>query len=269
MPLMSPPRVLVPAALISVLCILLWTAVGVNAGQASSGTETSVNGIVVEDPGFSSPQAALQQLVGGVATGNVDSGAQGCATVSLAQHFNWTAFERSLGSWSLDDPYTPSQYGYWQQGNAALALSRCTYSMQNLAMRLVAPHGLGLLGGVYSGSAQKLAAELDPAGLSELRVVRFDQVRFAGVALKTLQVECGWEGGEQCASGLALLQMGSSYWLVGPSFVEYDGKWRIAGLVGDAGELAGVGGEYGTLAVSKAQYVSDLAHVRHTASKTS
>jgi len=124
------------------------------------------------------------------------------------------------------------------------------------------------VGGVYIGKPQKLAAELNPAELSKLRVARLDQVRFAGPALENLRGECKWEGGQECASDLALLQMGSSYWLVGPSFVEYDGRWRIASVVGDAGEIAGVS-VYGALAVSKAQYETDLAQVRHVAGRDS
>ena len=138
-----------------------------------------------------------------------------------------------------------------------------------MAMQLAAPHGLGLVGGVYTGNPQKLAAELNPAELSKLRVARFDQVRFAGGALKNLLGECNWEGGQECASDLALLQMGSLYWLVGPSFVEYDGRWRIASVDGDAGEIEGVSGLYGALAVSKAQYETDLAQVRHVAGQDS
>jgi len=266
---MSRPRVLIPAALISILCVLVVAIVGVGAGQASSGGGASGNTIVIEDPGFSSPQAALQQLVNGVATGDIYSGGEACATASLAQHFNWTAFERYLGSWSTDLGYMPSQYEYWQQGNAELFLDRCISTMRFMAMQIVAPQVLGLVGGVYIGKPQKLAAELNPAELSKLRVARVDQVRFAGPALENLRGECKWEGGQECASDLALLQMGSSYWLVGPSFVEYDGRWRIASVVGDAGELLEVSGLYGALAVSKAQYETDLAQVRHVAGRDS
>jgi hypothetical protein len=63
--------------------------------------------------------------------------------------------------------------------------------------------------------------------------------------------------------------MGSSYLLVGPSFVEYDGRWRIASVEGDAGEFAGVSALDGALAVSKAQYETDLAQVRHVAGQDS
>lgn len=266
---MSRPRVLLPAALISILCVLVVAIVDVGPGQASSGGGASGNTIVIEDPGFSTPQAALQQLVNGMATGDVYSGGEACATASLAQHLNWIAFERYLASWSVDQGYMPSQYEYWQQGNAELFLDRCISIMRFMAMDLVAPHVLSLPGGVYVGNPQKLAAELNPAELSHLRVARLDQVRFAGRALKNLRGVCKWEGGQKCASDLALLQMGSSYLLVGPSFVEYDGRWRIASVEGDAGEFAGVSALDGALAVSKAQYETDLAQVRHVAGQDS
>jgi hypothetical protein len=262
---MSRPKVLIPAALLGILCVLVVAIVGVGAGQASSAGGASGSTILIADPGFSSPQAALQQFVSGMATGDFYSGGEACATASLAQHFNWTVFYNYLDSWATDDALMPSQYEYWQQANAGIVLGRCISTMQFMAMQIVAPHLLdSLAGGVYTGNPQHLAAELNPAELSELRVARFDQVRFAGPALRNLRGECKWEGGEQCASDLALLQVGSSYWLVGPSFVEYDGRWRIASVVGDAGALLAVS-SYGALAVSKAQYEADLAQVRHVA----
>ena len=202
---------------------------------------------------------------------NVYSGGEACATASFAQHFNWTAFERYLGAWSPDQNYMPSQYEYWQHGNAWYVLDRCISTMRFMAMQLVAPHVFSLAtgNGVYTGNPQKLAAELNPAQLSKLRVARFDKVRFAGVALQHLRDECNWEGGQQCASDLALLQMGSSYLLVGPSFVEYDGRWRIASVAGDAGELLAVSDLDAALAVSRAKYGTDLAQVRQVAGQGS
>ncbi len=261
---MTRLKALTPALLISCICAGALALSGAGVGPAAPARASSVSASVIPEMGFSSPRAALQHLVNGVATGAFFTGAQACATTSMAQHFNWTALEHLEGSWSTDFSVLPAQYGYWQQANAELFLDRCVSSMRSLAMRLIAPHGLGTLGGVYTGNPQKLSAELNPAAISGLHVVRFDDVRFAGAALRSKQQECGWAGGQACVSDLALLQLGSSYWLVGPSFIEYDGSWHIAWVTGDAASLAGVGVD-GTMPVSESGYLAELARIRHVA----
>lgn len=263
---MPRARALVPATLVISLSVVVAAAADVATGQAAAPVRPSVDSIVIDDPGFPSPQAALQQFVNGVATGDVDSGAEACATVSLAQHFDWDAFTRYLGGWASDQSYMPSQYEYWRQGNAEVFLDECISTMRFMAMELVTPGSVGrsLGTGYDTNNTSALEAELNPARLSTLRVARFDQIRFAGHFLKLLHEECNWRGGQECASDMALLQMGSSYLLVGPSFVEYDGKWRIASVVGDPGFLLSISSVDGGLLVSKAQYASDLAQVRQT-----
>jgi hypothetical protein len=260
---MARVNVLFAALAAGVVCTVLLAIVAVG-GQASPGAPAGA--IVIDDTGFSSPQAALQRLVDGLTSGNYYDAADACATVSLADHINWTAYEAYYGSWDDGNGYMPSQYPYWQQANSEFALNRCLFSLRALAEKISDP-GLAssLIGGVYTGPSQKLATELNPQALGNLRLIRFDQVLVAGVALRDFGAECAWYGSRNCVSGLALLTAGGTDWVLGPTFVQYDGEWRIADVVGFAGGLLGIPADAGLQVPSQAAYDADLKTVRNLA----
>jgi hypothetical protein len=197
-----------------------------------------VSGIYELD--FSTPEEAIEHFVAAVADNNYKEAMAACAVNEAAENFDAAAFaaRRRAVMYNMG---APSEYEFYQTLNRAFYLNQITFQLKFFTYSFFdSDPAEALCNGEnyplqdYENEAAQFVADVDPAMLRELKIIRIDlphrelfnseehQDILAGSAIDY--------GADEAADRIVLYELDGKTYYSGFLLMRYGGSWKIYSL---------------------------------------
>lgn len=185
--------------------------------------------------GFASPEAATDYFAGRVAAGDMAGAAEAFAVARMVDGYS---FEDSVGSAGAISPGTWLPSDAYRAMDLGLRQDRVAQVLRAFAWQLMAPsRDLWVFTEVDAvPAAAELRADLDPADLAGLSVVRFTVVPAPAVPAHAMEPLCGADERQEAA---VLYATPTGTAMGGASFLRYGARWYLEDLSASSLDLWG------------------------------